>query len=208
MISADAISVKLQVPANDNFLQNILLFFKNIGEVFLKQLHPSSSSLPSSMLYVTLVQMLRTEQSSSALVSVTEGLVQHRLYRMFSTLEQHARLETKHLSRRPGWSCRRLCVLYSRMRPSPLSAFTACVSTSPPLLAELVLSLILTFVGIFEITSFRFSCDDSPKFRTMRKILSMPSISLAYTTKGLSVLRQQNQPLLRSSSLARSELNS
>uniref|UniRef100_A0A671E7L7 Uncharacterized protein n=1 Tax=Rhinolophus ferrumequinum TaxID=59479 RepID=A0A671E7L7_RHIFE len=73
--------------------------------------------------------------------------------------------------------------------PSPLSRLTACVLTSLPLLAELVLNLILALLGIFEIISFTFSCDEAPKFRTTRKILSMPSSSLVYTTEWLSVLR-------------------
>uniref|UniRef100_A0A452E450 Uncharacterized protein n=1 Tax=Capra hircus TaxID=9925 RepID=A0A452E450_CAPHI len=60
------------------------------------------------------------------------------------------------------------------MSPSPLASVTAC--------AELVLNLILTLVGIFEIISFRFSSDDSPKFRTMRKTLFIPSSSLVKTT--------------------------
>lgn len=80
-------------------------------------------------------------------------------------------------------------MLYSRMSPSPLSSVMACVSTSLPSLVELVLNFILALVGIFEITSFRFSSEDSPKFRMMRKTLSVPSSSLVYTTEWLSVLK-------------------
>lgn len=80
-------------------------------------------------------------------------------------------------------------MLYSKMSPSPLPSVMACVSTSLPFLVELVLNFILTVVGMFEIISFRFSSDDSPKFRTTRKTLSMPFISLVYTIWWLSVLK-------------------
>jgi len=80
-------------------------------------------------------------------------------------------------------------VLYSRMRPSPLPSKMAYVSTSLPLLVGLVLNLFLTLVGILEIISFRFTVVDCPKFRTMRKTLSMPSSSLVYTTEWLSLLK-------------------
>uniref|UniRef100_A0A8C8UNM1 Uncharacterized protein n=1 Tax=Peromyscus maniculatus bairdii TaxID=230844 RepID=A0A8C8UNM1_PERMB len=70
------------------------------------------------------------------------------------------------------------------MSPSPFSREMACVSTTLPLEAELVLNLILSFVGRSEMISCRFSrVDDSPKFRTTMKTLSMPSISLVYTTE-------------------------
>uniref|UniRef100_A0A673UXI7 Uncharacterized protein n=1 Tax=Suricata suricatta TaxID=37032 RepID=A0A673UXI7_SURSU len=86
--------------------------------------------------------------------------------------------------------------------PSPLSREMACISTSLPLLARLVLNLILALVGRLETISFRCSSEASPKFRTTRKTVSMPSSSLVYTTEWLLLLRRQNQPLLRSSSWA------
>lgn len=75
-------------------------------------------------------------------------------------------------------------MLCSKMSPSPFSRERARVSTSLPLEAGLVLNLILSFVGTSEMVSCRFSTvDDSPKFRTTRKTLSMPSSSLVYTTE-------------------------
>uniref|UniRef100_A0A8D2E6F7 Uncharacterized protein n=1 Tax=Theropithecus gelada TaxID=9565 RepID=A0A8D2E6F7_THEGE len=68
------------------------------------------------------------------------------------------------------------------MSPSPLARKIPLVSTSLPLLAELVLNLILTVAGRPEIIFCRFNSVDSPKFRTTIKILSMPSSSLVYTT--------------------------
>uniref|UniRef100_A0A8D2ICU7 Uncharacterized protein n=1 Tax=Urocitellus parryii TaxID=9999 RepID=A0A8D2ICU7_UROPR len=69
------------------------------------------------------------------------------------------------------------------MTPSPFSRKMPCVSTSLPLEVELVLNFILSLVGRPEIISCRFSCVDSPKFRTTIKTLSMPSSSLVYTTE-------------------------
>uniref|UniRef100_A0A8C0LNR8 Uncharacterized protein n=1 Tax=Canis lupus dingo TaxID=286419 RepID=A0A8C0LNR8_CANLU len=75
------------------------------------------------------------------------------------------------------------------MRPSPLSSKMAFVSTVLRSSAELVLNLILILAGMLEIISWRFTSDNSPKFRTTRKTLSMPSSSLAYTTEWLSFLK-------------------
>uniref|UniRef100_A0A8C6GY32 Uncharacterized protein n=1 Tax=Mus spicilegus TaxID=10103 RepID=A0A8C6GY32_MUSSI len=68
--------------------------------------------------------------------------------------------------------------------PSPFSREMARVSTALPLEAELVLNLILSSGGRSEMIPCRFNIvDDSPKFRTTRKTLSMPSSSLVYTTE-------------------------
>lgn len=100
-------------------------------------------------------------------------------------------------------------MLYSKMSPSPFSREMARVSTSLPLEDELVLNFILNFIGRSEMTSCRFNrVDDSPKFRTTMKTLSMPSSSLVYTTEWLSSFKRQNQPLLRTSSAERSRLKS